>query len=80
MDEVEKKLKQEMEESSSGLKNYELDRIREKEAVTAYNQKVLQYNALVRDIQLKMEQYSQLVTRYNNQVTSYNTCLGRAAP
>jgi hypothetical protein len=77
MDEAEKKLRQELEESKPGSSGYDPDRTREREAVNTYNKKVYQYNALVRDIQLKMEQYGQMITNYNSRVANYKACLGR---
>jgi uncharacterized protein YkwD len=75
MDEAEKKLRQELEENKPSSSGYDPDRTRE--AVSTYNKKVYQYNALIRDIQLKMEQYGQVITKYNNQVANYKACLGR---
>jgi hypothetical protein len=80
LDEVEKKLRQELEESNPHSAGNGADRNKEKESVNIYNKKVVRYNALVRDLQSKMEQYSQLVTRYNNQVTNYNACIKREVP
>ena len=77
LDETEQKLRQELDESNPFSAGPETDRIKDREAISIYNKKVAQYNLVVRDIQAKMEQYSQTVTRYNAQVSNYNICLKR---
>lgn len=67
-----------IDELSTQANNFilEINALRDENNVPAYNQKVLEYNALIAVLNPLVQSIKSLVDVYNKEINEYNTCIG----